>query len=483
MLENFTIESLIKAYKENKVSVSEVVSAYYDRIEQINPRFNVYVNTCKDLAMQRVASMPEYDIDKHLLYGVPLGLKDVFSYKDCEVTACSNLLKGYKPSFNAEATQRLLDQGGIVLGMLNTDEFTCGASSETSCYGATKNPYDDSCVAGGSSGGSAACIPLDLGVFATGTDTGGSIRQPASFCNAVGIKPTYGRIPRTGVISMASSLDTVGHMTKTVMDAAIVLQAMAGHSKYDSTTPNVPVDNYIDSVNKGVKGLKVGLPKEYFGDSVDPEVSAQVMKSVEVLKKNGAEIVEISLPYTKYGVAVYYIVSPSEVSANMERYDGIRYGQFATDGVTDLESYYTKTRGAGFGNEMLRRIMVGTFCLSSESYEAYYIKAQKVRTLLIEDFKKAFQKVDVIAGPVAPTPAFKLNSKATDPVEMYLCDALTIPSNCAGIPGISVPAGFTSSGMPVGLQLLAPHFKESTLFQTAKVVEDEFRCFEKLPSL
>ena len=326
-------------------------------------------------------------------------------------------------------------------------------------------------------------IPLNLGVFSTGTDTGGSIRQPASFCNAVGLKPTYGRIPRAGVISMASSLDTVGHMTKTVMDSAIVLQAMAGVSQYDATSANVDVDNYIASVNKGVKGMKVGLPKEYFDDSVDPEVKAAVLASVDVLKKQGAEILEISLPYTKYGVAVYYIVSPSEVSANMERYDGIRYGKFETEGVDNLESYFTLTRGRNFGPEMLRRIMMGTFCLSSESYEAFYIKAQKVRTLLIEDFKKAFEKVDVIAGPVSPTPAFKLNAKASNPLEMYMADALTIPSNCAGIPGISVPAGFNSQGLPIGLHLLAPHFQESRLFAAAKVVEDEFRYFEKVPTL
>jgi aspartyl-tRNA(Asn)/glutamyl-tRNA(Gln) amidotransferase subunit A len=347
----------------------------------------------------------------------------------------------------------------------------------------SKNPYDRESVAGGSSGGSAALIPLNLGVFATGTDTGGSIRQPASFCNAVGLKPTYGRIPRSGVISMASSLDTIGHMTKTVMDSAIVLQAMAGSDKSDSTTPNVPVDNYASYVNKGVKGLKIGLPKEYFTGSVDPEVTEQIMKSVDVLKAAGAEIVEISLPYTKYGVAVYYIVSPSEVAANMERYDGIRFGNFQTDGVNDLYSYYTKTRGRGFGPEMLRRIMVGTYCLSSESYEAYYLKAQKVRTLLIEDFNKAFKDVDLIAGPVSPTPAFKLNSKASDPLEMYQCDALTIPSNCAGIPGISVPAGFTKSGLPVGLQLLAPHFQEGKLFSASKVVEDAFMCYSKVPTL
>jgi len=483
MLENFTIESLLAAYKDKKISVKEVVDAYYNRIDQINSECNVYVNTCRDLAQKRVEQMGEYDVNKHLLYGVPLGHKDVFSYKDAELTACSKLLKGYKPSFNAPSTQRLLDQGGIILGMVNTDEFTCGASSETSCYGPTLNPYDKSCVAGGSSGGSAGLIPLNLGVFSTGTDTGGSIRQPASFCNAVGLKPTYGRIPRAGVISMASSLDTVGHMTKTVMDSAIVLQSMAGVSKYDATSANVDVDNYIASVNKGVKGMKVGLPKEYFDDSVDPEVKAAVLASVDVLKKQGAEIVDISLPYTKYGVAVYYIVSPSEVSANMERYDGIRYGKFETEGVDNLESYFTLTRGRNFGPEMLRRIMMGTFCLSSESYEAFYIKAQKVRTLLIEDFKKAFEKVDVIAGPVSPTPAFKLNAKASNPLEMYMADALTIPSNCAGIPGISVPAGFNSQGLPIGLHLLAPHFQESRLFAAAKVVEDEFRYFEKVPTL
>jgi aspartyl-tRNA(Asn)/glutamyl-tRNA(Gln) amidotransferase subunit A len=483
MLENFTIESLIQGYKDNKFSVSEVVSDYYDRIAKVNSDYNVYVSLCRDLAEQRVSKISEYNIDKDLLYGVPLGLKDLFSYKDSSLTAGSKILKGFKPSYNAVSTQRILDQGGIVLGMVNTDEFACGASNETSAYGPVHNPYDREYVSGGSSGGSAALIPLNLGVFATGSDTGGSIRQPASFCNAVGLKPTYGRIPRAGVIPMSSSLDTVGHMTKTVMDSAIVLQAMAGADKKDSTSPNVPVDDYTSYVHKGVKGMKIGIPKEYFTDVNDPEVISQVMKSIDVLKAQGAEIVEISLPYTKYGVAVYYIVSPCELSTNMERYDGVRYGNFQKDDINNLFEYYTKSRGQGLGVEILRRIMVGTFCLSSESYEAYYLKAQKVRTLLIEDFKNAFSKVDLIAGPVSPTAAFKLNSKANNPLEMYQCDALTIPSNCAGIPGISVPAGFTNTGLPVGLQLLAPHFMEGKLFSAAQVVENEFKCFSQVPSL
>jgi len=483
MLENFTIESLIQGYKDKKFSVSEVVSDYYERIAKVNPDYNVYVSLCRDLAEQRVSNMSEYNIDKHLLYGVPLGLKDLFSYKGSELTAASKILKGFKPSYNAVSTQRILDHGGIVLGMVNTDQFACGASNETSAYGPVNNPYNREYVSGGSSGGSASLIPLNLGVFATGTDTGGSIRQPASFCNAVGLKPTYGRIPRAGVIPMASSLDTVGHLTKTVMDSAIVLQAMAGTHKHDSTSPDVPVDDYKSYVHKGVKGMKIGIPKEYFTDFNDPEVTKQVMKSIDVLKSQGAEIVEISLPYTKYGVAVYYIVSPCELSANMERYDGVRYGNFTKDDVNNLFEYYTKTRGQGLGEEILRRIMVGTFCLSSESYEAYYLKAQKVRTLLIEDFKNAFKQVDLIAGPVSPTPAFKLNSKANNPLEMYQCDALTIPSNCAGIPGISVPAGFTNSGLPVGLQLLAPHFSEGKLFSAAQVVENEFKYFSQVPSL
>ncbi len=482
MLENFTIRKLIDGYKASQFSVSEIVEAYYARIADLNPEFNVYVDLSRDQALEQVSRMSSYDIDKSLLYGVPMGLKDVFSLKGAKLTACSKLLKDYRPSFTAPSVQRLLDNGAIPLGMLNTDEFTCGASTENSCYGPTLNPYNKNVVAGGSSGGSAALVPLDLGVFATATDTGGSIHQPASFCNAVGLKPTYGRISRSGVISMASSFDTIGHATKTVEDSAIVLQAMAGICKYDSTTVDKPVDKYLDYLHKGVKGLKVGLPKEYFSDALDPEVKKIILKAVDTLKSQGAEIVEVSLPYTKYGVAVYYIVSPSEVSANMHRYDGIRYGEFATEGVNDLYSYYTKTRGRGFGPEMLRRIMMGSFCLSSESYEAYYMKAQKVRTLIIEDFKKAFEKVDVICSPVSPFPAFELNSKTSNPLEMYLCDSLTIPSCCAGIPGISVPAGFTEANLPVGLQILAPHFQEGLLFQAAQVVEQATKSFEKVPS-
>jgi aspartyl-tRNA(Asn)/glutamyl-tRNA(Gln) amidotransferase subunit A len=343
------------------------------------------------------------------------------------------------------------------------------------------NPYDKERVAGGSSGGSAAAIALDLATFTMGTDTGGSIRQPASFCNAVGLKVTYGRVPRSGVISMASSLDTIGHFTKTVEDAAIVLEVTAGAHRLDSTTPKVEVPKYTDYLDKGVKGLKIGVPKEYFEDGLDAEVRDLVMQAIKVLEGQGAIIKEVSLPYTKYGVAVYYIVAPSEISANKARYDGIRYGM--TVEVDNLMDQYLKVRGEGFGDEMKRRIMIGTYALSSGYYDAYYLKAQKVRTLITQDFENVFKEVDVICAPVSPTPAFKVGERADDPLAMYMADALTIPSNCAGIPGISVPCGFSKAGLPVGLQILSPQFAEGLLFQVGNAYERETEFYKQVPKI
>lgn len=472
-MENFTIKSLLDGYAEGKFSAREVTSDYLARIKQ--DKHNAYVCETPDLALEQAEKadklMAEGDFSG--LMGVPMGLKDNLSTKGIETTAGSKILKGYKPPFNAPVVDRLYNAGAICLGKTNTDEFTCGASSETSCFGVTLNPYDDSKVSGGSSGGSAAAISANLGVFTMGTDTGGSIRQPASFCNAVGLKVTYGRVPRSGVISMASSLDTIGHFTKTVEDSALVLNITAGADRMDQTTPDVDVRSYTDYIGKGVKGLKIGLPSEYFAEGINEEVKAKVMEAVSVLEGLGAEIVEISLPYTKYGVAVYYIVSPSEVSANMARYDGIRFGHKMDKEADDLMDQYLRYRGEGFGDEMKRRIMVGTYALSSGYYDAYYLKAQKVRSLLIQDFERAFKEVDVIVSPVAPTTAFGVGEMIDDPVAMYMADLLTIPASCAGIPGISVPCGFDKAGLPVGLQILAPQFEEGLLFQVGDAYEKE----------
>jgi aspartyl-tRNA(Asn)/glutamyl-tRNA(Gln) amidotransferase subunit A len=482
MLQNFTIKSLTEAYASKKFSVSELASEYLSRIEKHNSAYNIYINVPKEEVLRQAAALDSSD-SKGSLFGIPVGLKDVFSTKDVETTACSNLLRNYKPPFNAPVVDRLYSEGSFMLGKLNTDEFTCGASSETSCFGPTLNPYNAEYIAGGSSGGSAAAIPLDLAVYSMGTDTGGSIRQPASFCNAVGLKVTYGRVPRSGVISMASSLDTIGHFTKTVEDAAIVLQVTAGEHRADSTMPKTPVPNYLEYLDKGVEGLRIGIPKEYFSEGVEPEVRELVMQAVKVLESKGATVKEVSLPYTKYGVAVYCVLAPSEISANMARFDGIRYGLKLEDGPNDIMEQFTKTRAAGFGDEMKRRIMVGTYALSSGYYDAYYLKAQKVRTLIVQDFENVFKEVDVICSPVSPTPPFKVGEKGSDPVSMYMADALTIPANCAGLPGISVPCGFTADGLPVGLQILSPQFEEGLLFQVGNAYEKETEFWKQVPTI
>jgi aspartyl-tRNA(Asn)/glutamyl-tRNA(Gln) amidotransferase subunit A len=486
-MKNLTIKQYIEGYKSKQFSVEEVTKNYIERVRQNNPTFNVYVKETEDFALEQARALDAAGFDSAKpLNGITLGLKDVFSTKGIETTACSNILRGYKPPFDAPVVKRLYEAGTVMLGKVNTDEFTLGSSSESSCYGPTLNPYNTEYVAGGSSGGSAAAIPLDLATFTMGTDTGGSIRLPASFCNAVGLKVTYGRVPRAGVIPMASSLDTLGHFTKTVEDSAIVLNVTAGTHRHDSTTPNVPFPDYTSYLDKGVEGLRIGIPKEYFIEGVDPEVKQLVLDAVKVLESKGAIIKEVSLPYTKYGVAVYYIVAPSEISANMARFDGIRYGldlKTNNDEAEDLIQQFLKVRGQGFGDEVKRRIMVGTYALSSGYYDAYYLKAQKVRTLIIQDFENVFKEVDVLCSPVTAGPAFRVGEKSSDPLSMYLTDALTIPSNCAGIPGISVPCGFTKAGLPVGLHILAPQFQEGLLFQAGNAYEKETEFWKQVPTI
>jgi len=481
MLENFTIEGLLEAYRDNKISKQEVFESYLDRIQEHNSKFNVYVNFDKDIALENFKNA-KFE-DGQVLSAIPYGLKDNFLIKDNICTAGSKLLEGFKSPIDAEVVKRLKNAGAVSLGMLNTDEFTCGCSSETSIYGYTKNPYNTECVAGGSSGGSAALVPLNFGLFSMGTDTGGSIRVPASFCNAVGLKVSYGRVPRSGVISMASSLDTIGHLTKTVMDAAIVLGVTAGVNKKDSTTIANPVEDYTSYCGKSIEGMTLGIPKEYMDESVDPEVLAKIKDAIKVLESKGAKIKEISLPMTKFGVAVYYIVTPSEVSANMERYDSIRYGRKSNKDPKELLDIYLDSRSEGFGIEMKRRILMGSMILSAESYESYYLKAQKVRTLIINDFKEAFKGVDAIVGPVAPMLPFKAGEKVNDPVTMYQVDALMTPSSLAGLSAISVPAGFSSEGLPIGLQIITPQACEGRLFQIGSAFEAETEYYKQVPEV
>ena len=463
-----------EALAEKKFSVEELVSAYLERIEKIDPKIESYLflnPKNKILENQKEGS----------LTGIPIAYKDVFCLEGIPTTAASKILENYTPPFDSTSAGKLKKAGALTLGKVNTDEFTMGSSTETSAYKITKNPWDLERVPGGSSGGSAAAIAADLCVAATGTDTGGSIRQPASFCGVTGFKPTYGRISRYGVISMASSLDTIGTLTKTVADAAILLETMAGKDSLDATTGDKPVLSYFSELRTDVKGLKIGIPKEYFVDGLDKEVEKAVQVAIEKLKELGAEITKVSLPHTEYAVPTYYVIASSEISANMARFDGIRYGPTVKD-PKDLVETYFENRTRGFGDEVKRRIMLGTFALSAGYADQFYKRSLKVRTLIKQDFDQAFEKVDLIVSPVAPTPAFKIGEKIDDPVQMYLNDMFTIPSSLAGIPAISVPCGFANN-LPVGLQLITPQWEEVRLLSTAHTYQINTDWHTKKPSL
>ena len=412
------------------------------------------------------------------LEGIPLGIKDLFCTEGVQTTAASHILEGFKPVYESTVSQKLRDAGSVMLGKLNLDEFAMGSSNLTSYFGPVKSPWkakgrNDDLVPGGSSGGSAAAVSGYLAMGATGTDTGGSIRQPASFVGIVGVKPTYGRCSRWGIVAFASSLDQAGPMTRNVRDAAIMLKVMSGHDPKDSTSAPLAVPDFEAALSKGVKGLRIGIPKEYRPDGLNAEVAALWDKGIQWLKDAGATMVDISLPHTSAALPTYYIVAPAEASSNLARYDGVRYGQ-RVEGKS-LDEMYSKTRAAGFGFEVKNRILIGTYVLSAGYYDAYYLKAQKVRALIAKDFSDAFAKVDAILTPTAPTAAFGLNDKQDDPVAMYLNDVFTVPANLAGIPGASVPAGLNSEGLPLGLQVLAKRWDEETMFRVCQVLEDAAR--------
>lgn len=472
-LNTLTIHEAHEGLKAKKFSSVELTKACLARIKEVEPKLNAFTLVTEREALEmaeacdlRIAQATQHQEDFDPLTGIPCGLKDVFCTDGIRTTASSNILKNFVPPYDATSVERLKAFGLVIVGKTNTDEFTCGASTETSCFGVTKNPWDLKRVPGGSSGGSAAAVAADECLYAMGTDTGGSIRQPASFCGVTGLKVTYGRVPRFGVISMASSLDTVGPIAKDVIDIAHIMDIIAGRDSYDSTTPDVEVPEFTKSfLGTDLAGFTIGLPDEYFVEGIDPEVEKIVKEAIKVFEKMGAQVKPISLPHTKYATACYYIICPSEVSANMARYDGIRYGPGLKQDADDLFDYYIKVRNEGFGDEMKRRIMVGTFALSSGYYDAYYKKAQQVRTLVKRDFDEAFKKVDIIATPVAPTAAFQIGEKTEDPVKMYLGDIFTIPASLAGMPGLSIPCGFSRSDLPIGLQLIANQFEESLLLR------------------
>ena len=470
------VQALIRA---KQISPKEVVEALGHRIEEVDPLIHGYLSY--DLSR---ALLEAQKTDVRLpLGGVPISVKDVISVQGHPCGCASKILQGYIAPYDATVIAKLRVAGAIPFGRVNMDEFAMGSSTENSAFGPTRNPWDSTRTPGGSSGGSAAVVAADEGFAALGSDTGGSIRQPAALCGRVGLKPTYGRVSRYGLVAFASSLDQIGPITKDVRDAAILMNFIAGPDKFDSTSLNDLVPDYTETLEKGVKGMKLGLPKEYFIEGLDPDVEKAVRTAVTNLQQLGAEIVDISLPHTEFALSTYYIIAPAEASANLARFDGVRYG-FRAKGTNGLLDHYSKTREEGFGPEVKRRILLGTYVLSSGYYDAYYLRAQKVRTLIRQDFARAFEKVDAIVCPTSPTPAFKLGERTSDPLSMYLTDIFTLAANIAGICGISVPCGFLEregKQLPVGLQILGKELKESTILQVAYAYEQHTDWHKKKP--
>jgi len=472
-LDLLTVDSARTAVLEKETTATALVDGFYKKIEAEDGAIGAYLTLSKDRAYRqaaRIDALADKGDDLPPLAGVPVAIKDVFTTKDVRTTAGSKILADFVAPYDATVVSRLEDAGAIILGKTNCDEFAMGSSNENSAFHPVRNPHDHSRVPGGSSGGSAAAIAAGTAVASLGSDTGGSIRQPAAFCGVVGLMPTYGRVSRYGLIAFASSLDHPGPFGKSVKDAAMMLQAIAGRDPLDSTTADVPVPNYGEQIGQPVTGMKVGVPLEYFEEGIDLEVSTAVQFGIQELRNAGAEIVPISLPHTPYAIPTYYVIATAEASSNLARYDGVRYGLRAGDGKT-LSEMYRRTRDAGFGAEVKRRIMLGTYVLSAGYYDAYYLKAQRVRSLLARDFDEAFAKVDVIITPTTPTPAFRLGEKADDPLAMYLADIFTVTADLAGIPGISIPCGKSKDGLPIGMQILGKHFDEATVLRFAHVAE------------
>jgi aspartyl-tRNA(Asn)/glutamyl-tRNA(Gln) amidotransferase subunit A len=474
-LSSLTIDAVRSAVQERKITATSLAKAFYTKIEKDDPKIGAYLILSKERALAKAAEIDASAVkgDKlPPLAGVPVGIKDVMMTCGVRTTAGSKVLGNYIPPYDCTAVARMEAAGAVVLGKLNCDEFAMGSSNENSAWRPVHNPRDLSRVPGGSSGGSAAAVAADMAVATLGSDTGGSIRQPASFCGVVGLMPTYGRVSRYGLIAFASSLDRIGPLTKTVKDAATVLRTIAGRDPMDATSADVPVPDYVAELEKPVRGLKLGVAKEYFGEGLDPEVRKSVESAVQKLAASGCEIVPVSLPHTEYAIPTYYILATAEASSNLARFDGVRYGYRARDART-LSEMYRRTRGQGFGTEVKRRIMLGTYALSAGYYDAYYLKAQKVRTLLARDFEEAFKNVDAIVTPTSPTAAFKLGEKVDDPLSMYLADIFTVTADLAGIPGISIPCGETKDNLPIGLQILGKHFDEATILRVAHAYEAE----------
>jgi len=484
-LNELTIQEAHQLLEKKEISSEELTRAVLNRINDVDSQVGAFVTVVEELAIEQAR-----EADRRIsagqfgpLTGIPLGIKDLICTRNVRTTCASKILENFIPPYDATVITKLKKAGAVIVGKLNMDEFAMGSSTENSGLKITRNPWDLERIPGGSSGGAAAAVSADMCLGALGSDTGGSIRQPASLCGAVGMKPTYGRVSRFGLVAFASSLDQIGPLAKNVTDCAYLLNAIAGHDSADSTSVAVEVPDYTASLNGSLKGLKIGIPKEYFiADGLDSEVAVSVNSAIQRIEELGAERVEISLPHTEFAVAVYYVIAPSEASSNLARYDGVKYG-FRDDADAGLIDMYRKTRSRGFGPEVQRRIIIGTYCLSAGYYDAYYGKASQVRTLIMQDFTKAFEICDVILCPVAPTPAFKIGEKIDDPLTMYLSDIFTISANLAGIPGMSIPCGFSNDGLPIGLQLMAKHFNEEMLFKIAYNFEQATDFHKKRPNL
>jgi aspartyl-tRNA(Asn)/glutamyl-tRNA(Gln) amidotransferase subunit A len=479
-----TIHELCELLDNREVSARHVTEAFYRRIEALDDLVHAYLTLTRDLAFEQAdqADRRRQAGERGPLLGIPLAVKDVICTKGVRTTCGSMILQNFVPPYDATVMERLNAAGAILLGKTNMDEFAMGSSTEHSAYGITHNPCDLNTIPGGSSGGSSAAVAADECAAALGSDTGGSVRQPAACCGIVGLKPTYGRVSRYGLVAYASSLDQIGPMTKDVRDAALLLTVIGGKDPRDSTSADIALPHFTQALTKPVKGVRIGIPREYFVEGIDPEVERAVRNAIKVLEGVGGVSADISLPHTEYGVAAYYILAPSEASSNLARYDGIKYG-FRVPDWSNLRDMYMRTRDEGFGAEVKRRIMLGTYALSAGYYEAYYKKAQQVRTLILQDFEAAFREVDVIVAPTTPTPAFKIGEKIDDPLQMYLSDVFTIPVNLAGIPGISLPCGFSSAGLPIGLQIIGKPFDEETLLRVAYAFEQQTDYHRRKPSL
>ncbi len=478
---SLTAHEILHLLRSRQISPAEVVMALSRRIEEVDPLLHAYLSHDLDRALADAAS-----VDVGLpLGGLPISIKDLISVQGHPCSCASKILEGYIAPYDATVISKLRAAGAIPFGRLNMDEFAMGSSTENSAFGPTKNPWDTTRTPGGSSGGSAAAVAADEAFAALGSDTGGSIRQPAALCGCVGLKPTYGRVSRFGLVAFASSLDQIGPLTKDVEDAALLMDIIAGLDKNDSTSLPEPVPNFSANLRKGVKGLKIGLPKEYFIEGLDPEVETAVRTAVEHLEGLGAELLQISLPHTEHALSTYYIIAPAEASANLARFDGVRYG-FRATGSNGLIDHYGRTREEGFGAEVKRRVILGTYVLSSGYYDAYYLRAQKVRTLIRKDFADAFERVDVIACPTSPTPAFRLGERTNDPLSMYLADVFTLAANMAGICGISIPCGFAEQGgkqLPVGLQILGRELDELAILQAGYAYEQSTDWHKAKPKI